>query len=224
MLGREQKKERGTTMRMNRKNVVFTCVYVNLLFVTILAADLHCESWAQTPLAGGARPYIPVASVSNKIVPDPDPVGSGGSGRFIATAAYGSYLDPHVQVLRDFRDRRLLTNALGRRFVAFYYRYSPPIAAVIADDPILALLTRIVLTPIVCVVAYPFLFFGLFGLCVLLLGFKFARRWKHKVCGSMELSSRTGLMVDWCLPFLRSAGIYQPDGRSRKLSRGRTGA
>lgn len=95
--------------------------------------------------------------------------GSGGSGCFIATAAYGSYLDPHVQTLRDFRDRHLLTNQAGRKFVAFYYRHSPAIAAGIARSAILRRATRWVLTPIVLTIEYPwwalsltFLLLGLF--------------------------------------------------------------
>jgi len=51
--------------------------------------------------------------------------GSSGSGCFIATAAFGSYAEPHVKLLRDFRDKCLLTNTPGRWFVRMYYRYSP---------------------------------------------------------------------------------------------------
>ncbi len=74
---------------------------------------------------------------------------------FIATAAWGSPLDPHVQALRDFRDRHLVTNAPGRLFVNTYYRVSPPIAAVIAQRPILRAAVRTALTPIVLAVEFP---------------------------------------------------------------------
>lgn len=74
---------------------------------------------------------------------------------FIATAAYGSPLDPHLDSLRGFRDRFLLTNAVGRHLVSFYYRYSPPIANFIADRDWLRALVRAILTPIIFAIEYP---------------------------------------------------------------------
>lgn len=52
-------------------------------------------------------------------------------GCFIATAALGSELHPHVQLLRDFRDNILLQSRYKTTFENLldrYYRLSPPIA------------------------------------------------------------------------------------------------
>lgn len=74
----------------------------------------------------------------------------GGSGScFIATAAYGSALQPQVALLRKFRDLRLLTNAPGRAFVQWYYAWSPPRAEFIARHTAVRLLVRTALLPLV---------------------------------------------------------------------------
>lgn len=83
--------------------------------------------------------------------------GGGKSGCFIATAAYGSYLDPHVMVLRHFRDDVLLQSEIGTAFVSFYYTYSPPIADFIAQHDLLRMIMRFALTPLIFAVKYPLL-------------------------------------------------------------------
>ncbi|MEI6152634.1 MAG: CFI-box-CTERM domain-containing protein, partial [Deltaproteobacteria bacterium] len=75
--------------------------------------------------------------------------GGGGGGCFIATAAFGSYFSPFVKVLRDFRDMFLMTNDLGRTFVNWYYRTSPPIADFIAKSEFAKASVRIMLLPAV---------------------------------------------------------------------------
>jgi YVTN family beta-propeller protein len=74
---------------------------------------------------------------------------SSSSGCFIATAAYGSMMEPHVQILRNFRDHFLTTNALGKGFVNLYYKYSPPIAHYIAKHDVLRFFIRWSLMPFV---------------------------------------------------------------------------
>jgi len=69
------------------------------------------------------------------------------SGCFIATACYG--IDSNeVQIFRDWRDKKLLTNSFGRVFVKTYYKLSPPIANFIRDKPTLKSAVRCGLYPI----------------------------------------------------------------------------
>ncbi len=52
---------------------------------------------------------------------------------FIATAAYGSSLEPKLGTFRAFRHRFLLLNPYGRRFVEKYYQWGPYAARWIYD-------------------------------------------------------------------------------------------
>jgi M6 family metalloprotease-like protein len=87
--------------------------------------------------------------------PPADAGSPSGGGCFIATAAYGSYLDPHVKALRAFRDRSLMSNGPGRAFVGLYYRWSPPAADFIRSHDAARRATRWALTPIVGAVEHP---------------------------------------------------------------------
>jgi len=70
-------------------------------------------------------------------------------GCFIATAAYGSFLHPHVKTLRNFRDKHLMPYKFGRWLVGFYYKISPSIANVIRKHKILKIVVRIMLWPLI---------------------------------------------------------------------------
>ncbi len=102
--------------------------------------------------------------------------GGGKSGCFIATAAYGSYLHPQVMVLREFRDRHLLTNPPGRALVALYYRISPPIADIISRSELLRSVVRVFLAPVIFAVNYFWAAGLVFGMITILLSVRFARR------------------------------------------------
>ena len=71
------------------------------------------------------------------------------SGCFIATAAYGTAMAEEIQTLREFRDRYLMTNPLGRALVGLYYSVGPPIAEFMTDHPSLKPIVRAGLAPVV---------------------------------------------------------------------------
>jgi len=68
---------------------------------------------------------------------------------FIATAAYGTPMAEEIEILREFRDEYLLTNAVGRALVDVYYRVSPPMAEFITEHSVLKPIVRASLVPAV---------------------------------------------------------------------------
>jgi len=94
------------------------------------------------------------ADVEEPIEPGPPPWSTDDSDDddglcFIATAAFGSYMDPHVQIIKDFRDEHLLTNMPGRWFVSMYNTYGPFWADLLNAHPWCKPFVRLALTPLV---------------------------------------------------------------------------
>jgi len=100
------------------------------------------SSGSSSPISSSGAPFSTSSS----------PISSGGGssgGCFIATAAYGSPLANSVVILSSFRDQYLQGSSFGRRFIRFYYRYSPGIAHYIADRHKLKSIVRVLLMPLV---------------------------------------------------------------------------
>jgi len=88
-----------------------------------------------------------------------DDGGGGGGGCFVATAAFGSPIEQHVKILKNFRDTYILPYAFGRIFVGIYYKYSPPLAHFMAKYATLRAVMRIGLIPLFAI-SYSMLHFG----------------------------------------------------------------
>ncbi len=88
---------------------------------------------------------------------------------FIATAAYGSFLDPHVTQFRQFRDHFLSQTKWGRKWIDLYYRYSPGWAQLLRDHAWLKPLARAILGFILVGIEHPWLVAAMFLLLLLLI-------------------------------------------------------
>jgi|GEM_PF-737987 len=82
------------------------------------------------------------------------PLFDGGSDDkcFIATAAFGSTMEPEVITLRQFRDTMLKPHAMGRLFISGYYWMSPPVAAFIASRPRMKAIVRCLFMPLIHII------------------------------------------------------------------------
>ena len=68
---------------------------------------------------------------------------------FVATATFGTPMEPHVKLLSEFRDRILLTNPAGKAFVDFYYNCSPAVANFIHNHDSVRAVAQWSLLPVV---------------------------------------------------------------------------
>ena len=71
--------------------------------------------------------------------PEPETTKPEGGGCLIATAAFGSEIEPQVQFLRELRDNTVLQTQSGTTFMTgfnqFYYSFSPAVADYERENP-----------------------------------------------------------------------------------------
>ena len=107
---------------------------------------------------------------------------------FIATAAFGSNMDPHVDLLRRFRARFLMPTVWGANFVKFYYNHSSIWAQKIRHSESARMIVRGFLWPVVGFAALSLdlgmplaLALVFFGISILSLVIIFRKKIKTKV-------------------------------------------
>jgi len=78
------------------------------------------------------------------------PEGGGAVGCCACASAYAGTDDSNLDIIRQFRDRYLMTNPVGRGVAALYYNvFSPPVAHFIDTHPQVKPLARAALTPVI---------------------------------------------------------------------------
>jgi hypothetical protein len=137
-----------STVKWNGADRVTTFVSSIQLRAAIPTADIATAGTAAVTVFN-TTPVGGTSGTSTFTITTPGDGGGGGGGCFIATAAFGSPMEKHVEILRDFRDRVLLNSSAGKAFVQFYYRTSPAIADKIAPSEGLRFITRAMLMPVI---------------------------------------------------------------------------
>lgn len=132
----------------------------------------YCFKMATQDITGNIQKYSP--SYSSVKCTEPNDVAGILTDKncFIATAAFGSSLNRHVQKFREFRNQFLATNAGGKKFIQWYYKYGPDAAAVIKEHPGLRSLARGALWPLLIFVEISLrwgILWGLFSFLLTLL-------------------------------------------------------
>ncbi len=104
---------------------------------------------------------MPDETIFDETMPDetifdetmPDETMPGGGGCLIATAAFGSEMAPQVQNLREIRDNIVLETESGRTFMTsfnhIYYAFSPTVADLERENPIVRDIIQITITPMI---------------------------------------------------------------------------
>ena len=95
----------------------------------------------------------------------------GGNGCFIVTASFGRKTHRAVKSFSWFRDHCLNRFGLGARMMQLYYRYSPPVAEVIAEHWLLRVFSLLLLFPLwilVEILRFAFLFLPILTLGIYL--------------------------------------------------------
>jgi hypothetical protein len=105
--------------------------------ITTGTHDCFTTTPINTPPCHSARPGAVVGILSEDV------------NCFVATAAYGSSMASQVSMLRKFRNKFLITNEPGVKFVKWYYKYGPYAARFIAENETLRFAARIALSPFV---------------------------------------------------------------------------
>lgn len=135
--------ETGAVVRWNGNARATTFISTTQLTATILASDVTGDGTASVtvlnPVLGGVSNALSFRFAPAQLK----------SSCFIATAAYGTPMAEQVRYLRAFRDEYLLTNRVGRWFVAQYYEFSPPFASYLRQHNDLRGLIRTALSPLV---------------------------------------------------------------------------